>query len=429
MHLDYQMSTLSNGVRVVSSLIPHSGSVAMGFWVGVGGRYEPEQLGGVSHFIEHLLFKGTKTRSARQISEAIEGRGGYFNAFTQEESTCYYARIGASHARQVLDILIDMYLQPRLAAADIDKERGVIIEEIMMYRDQPQQVVVEKLGEMLWSKHALGRPLTGLPEVVAKISRKDLVHFKESNYCPENTIVAFAGKLNHDNLVAQLEKSVGKLKKGKAPEFTRVTKKTRQESVAVVEKETEQTHLAMGFRLFGRHDKRRYILKLLSVILGENMSSRLFQSVREKHGLAYAISSGANLFSETGVLEICAGMDKKKLMRAMALIISELNKMKRTEVSAVVLKRAKDYAIGQLAIGLESTSSQMIWAGDHLLAYDTLEQPNDFVEKITAVTATEIRELAAELMQPERLSVAVVTAATKEPLEKMIKEQVHSLGV
>ncbi len=409
MKLDYKETKLKNGIRIVTSHMPQVESVAMGIWVGVGGRYESKRVSGISHFIEHLLFKGTESRSARAISEAIEGRGGYFNAFTQEESTCYYARIRADHARNVAEILTDMYRHPKFAKADIDKERGVIIEEIMMYRDLPQQVVQEVLGQLLWSKHPVGRPLIGTPQNIMRMTREDILGFKAKNYLPNNTIVALAGHVDHDVVAGQIDDMLGSVRAGKKPNSPAVTRATKQDRVQVLTKKIEQTHLALGVRVFGKRDPRRYALKILSVILGENMSSRLFQVVREKHGLAYSIHSSVHLFHETGALVISAGLDRKRALKALKLVTSELEKIRSKPVGARLLRRAKDYSIGQLAISLESTTNQMLLLGEQLLGYGSFHQPAETIQKLEKVTAEDVCRVAGQVLRSRKISVAMVT--------------------
>ncbi len=427
MILDCAQSRLPNGIRVATTRMPGVESVAIGIWVGVGGRYEEPRISGVSHFIEHLLFKGTKTRTARDISQAIEGRGGYFNAFTQEEATCYYARITAEHMADVLDILADMYLNPRFDRADIDKERGVIIEEISMYKDQPQQLVAEMLGELVWLDHPLGRPLIGTEKTVGHIRRRDILDYKARKYVPENTVVVFAGKVDHEACVRKIRQLLGSVRGGRKPVFSPVSRSVRQENVAVLAKDIEQTHIDMGVRLFGRHDSRRYALKLMSIVLGENMSSRLFQVVREKHGLAYSIHSGAQLFAETGLLDIQAGVDRDRVGKALELIVNELARLKDQPVGARELRRAKDYAIGQLRIGMESTSSQMMWVGESLLNYDRLVQPQEAIRGIEKVAAADVHRLANEVLSGRRLSVAMITPKGNDDTARMIREQIAAL--
>jgi predicted Zn-dependent peptidase len=427
MKLDYQETQLPNKVQVLTARMPQVQSVACGIWVGVGGRYEHTRQSGASHFIEHLLFKGTHKRSARAISQAIEGRGGYFNAFTQEEATCYYTRIGAKHAWKALDILADMYLNPRFAPADIDKERGVIIEEIMMYRDQPHQLVQDFLGELIWTNHPVGRPLIGTPENIARMTREEILAFKTSKYTGGNTRVAFAGKVDHDECVRVVEALLQDLSARSAPHCKRVDAKTVQRSVHVHKKVVEQSHVALGFRLFGRHDKRRYVLKLLSVIFGENMSSRLFQVVREKHGLAYSIHSSMHLFDETGALVVSAGLERARTDKALQLIFGEVARLTDRPVAARELRRAKDYAIGQLEIGLENTINQMMWIGENSLSYRRLIQPTEVMQRIEAVTEKDILNLAREIFLPKRTSVAMVTPNEPDPQERQIRAAVDLL--
>lgn len=428
MLLLFNATQLPNGIRVATANMPSVESVAMGVWVGVGGRYEDKRISGVSHFIEHLLFKGTKTRSARDISQAIEGRGGYFNAFTQEESTCYYARISAEHLKSTFAILSDMYMNPKFAAADINKERGVIIEEIMMYKDQPQHLVQEILGELLWRDHALGRPLIGTTETVGKVSRADILNFKNSKYVADNTVIVFAGKVDHEECVKLVAGRLGHIRGSRKPVYLPVTGQTAQNDVVVHPKDIEQTHVALGIRLFGRHDKRRYSLKLLSIILGENMSSRLFQVVREKHGLAYSIHSSIQLFDETGVLDIQAGVDCDRLGRAIELILSELARIKDKPVGDQELRRAKDYAIGQLRIGLESTSNQMMWVGENLMSYGRFIQPSEVVRKVEAVSEKDIYRVAGEVLNSRSLSVAMVTPGGGDKHAHLIRDKMAILA-
>lgn len=409
MFVNVNETRLPNGVRVISSEIPHVASVSLGAWVGVGARYEPRPMGGVSHFIEHLLFKGTQTRSALDITRSIEGRGGYLNAFTQEESTCYYARVTADHAWESLDVLVDMVRNPLFDPAEVEKERNVIIEEMLMYEDQPQQVVQEMLGVTLWKNHPLGRPIIGRQETISRMTRDDIVAFKEKRYVPGNTVFAFAGHVTHDECVARVEKAMGDTEKRTIPRFTRVTNQVDQGRAAVQKKSIEQAHLAMGIRLFGRSDRRRHILKVLNTILGENMSSRLFQIVREKHGLAYSVHSSAHLYADTGTLTISAGLDRDNHVKAQKLILKELARFRDRAVGTRELKRAKDYAKGQILLGLESTTNQMMWLGDNLLSHGRFIDPERSMSEIAAVTAEDIQKLANRFFRKSRLSVSLVS--------------------
>ena len=301
-----------------------------------------------------------------------------------------------------------MYLHPRMAVSDIRKERDVVIEEIMMGRDHPQQQVDDLLGELLWSGHALGRPLTGSPESVKNL-------YRSRHYVASNTVIAFAGKVDHADCVAHVKALFrdGEVSRGRASRP--VDRRVPQKALCLKAKQSEQVHLAMGFRLFGRHDRRRHALRLLSIILGENMSSRLFQVVREQYGLAYAIQAGMHLFHDTGALMVTAGLDRARLDRALHLIVREVVRMRTAPVSKRELERARDYAVGQLRLGLEGTSSQMMWIGEHLLTRGRLIAPEESQAGFEAVTVADVYALAQTILRPSLLSVAMLLPdVTKE---------------
>lgn len=425
---DVRATRLPNGIRVITSTLPYVESVSLGIWAAVGGRYETERLCGISHFIEHLLFKGTRRRSAKQISEAIEGRGGYLNAFTQEESTCYYARIASTQLWKAFDVLADMYLNARFAAADIHRERGVIVEELMMYRDQPHHAVQEDLRGLLWPDHPLGRNLGGRPETVSGMKRGDIVAYKTRKYVPGNTIFAFAGKVRHEECVSRVDALFGDRPRQPLPRYSRMTGATKQAALRVSSREIEQTHLALGCRLFGRHDSRRYALKILSAVLGENMSSRLFQAVREKHGLAYAIHTGIHLFDETGAFFVSAGLDRSKVEKAVELIVRELDRIRQRPVGRQELKRAKDYVTGQLRLGLESTSTQMIWAGENLVSYKRFVPPEQVIEAVNCVQSEDLLRLARTVFRRNRFSLALITPEKARVPSRVLRKALAALG-
>ncbi len=403
-----QETTLPNGLRVISSEVPHVASVAFGVWVGVGSRYESKAMGGASHFIEHMLFKGTRKRSALEISQAIEGKGGYLNAFTQEESTCFYARVTCPQLEQAFDTISDMCVHSNFKAEELEKERQVVLEEMMMYGDQPQHLVHELLERNLWKGHALGRPIIGDSESVPSMSRRDLTSFWKHHYVPSNMVCAFAGNVSHDECVRLVKARMGRLKAARRPVPRKCGERVGQGAFASAEKPIEQAHLAMGIRLFGRHDERRYALKVMNTVLGENMSSRLFQVVREKHGLAYSIHSSRCLHGDQGALVIGAGLEKGSAPKALKLILRELERLRQRKISQREMELARDYAIGQVQLGLESMSNQMTWLGDNLLSFDQFMPPADAVAALSAVTADEVQALAQSCLVPERMTLAVV---------------------
>ncbi len=411
---EYTITQLPSGVRVATAEMPQMESITMGLWVGIGGRYESKRVAGISHFIEHLLFKGTKRRSAKQISQTVEGVGGYLNAFTGEETTCYYAKASHRYLDTLLDVLGDMYLHAKFAAADIDKERQVIKEELLMYRDQPDHYVHELLTEALWPNQPLGRSLTGTPESLDAIVRPTLLDFKSGNYIAANTVVAVAGHCRHDDIVARVERTLPLTRNSRTPRFEPARDGQRSPRLRFLSKNVEQTHLAIGVRGYSRKDSRRFPMKLLSVLLGENMSSRLFQTIREQHGLAYSIQSSTSYFADTGAFVISAGLDTKRLHKALQLVLRELKKIAKRAPATEELRRAKDYSIGQMRLGLESTSNQMMWIGEHLLAYGLIHTPEEIERKIEAVTPEQIQSVAAEMFRDNRLNAAVITPSKEE---------------
>jgi len=359
----FQITRLPSGLSIATTEMPHRASVSLGLWVGVGGRYEPVELNGVSHFIEHLLFKGTSKRSAKEISQAVEGIGGYLNAFTGEESTCFYSKGRHDRFDELLDVLADMFLNSKFETAEIEKERGVIKEELAMYLDQPQHHVQELLNETLWPNQPLGRPLTGTMKSLDAITRADLLHFQRSNYVTDATLISAAGNLSHKRVVRAIARYAPRFPRGKRPHFAPAANPQVQPRVRIVTRKIEQAQLALGFRTCSRHDERRFALRLLNTLLGENMSSRLFQVVREDRGLAYNIYSSLSFFDDTGDLVISAGLDAENGDKTLSLIRRELRRLTITTPSASELRRARDYVIGQIDLSLENTESLMMWLG------------------------------------------------------------------
>jgi predicted Zn-dependent peptidase len=405
----YRITRLENGLTVATAEMPHMASVSLGLWVGVGSRHEPSKLNGVCHFIEHLLFKGTKRRSPLEISQAVEGIGGYLNAFTSEEITCFHSRACHDRFDELLDVLMDMFLNSRFAAGDIEKERGVIKEEMAMYMDQPQHLVQELLNATLWPDQPLGRPITGTSKTLDAMRRGDLVEYLKDNYVTGGTLIAAAGRLDHRRVTAAVARYASRLPAGKRPGFIPARSEQREPGIRLFTKDTEQTQIALGIRTCPRHDPRRYALRLLNVLLGENMSSRLFQVIREDRGLAYSIYSTPSFFDDTGDLVISAGLDTDNLFETFRLILRELRRLRETPPRAGELRRARDYVIGQIDLGLESTDNQMNWIGEQWLGHGRIVQPNEVKRRLRQVTAGEIRAVARDFFRPQHLNLALVS--------------------
>jgi predicted Zn-dependent peptidase len=420
----FRISHHKNGLTVATAEMPHMASVAVGIWVGVGGRYEPASLCGVSHFIEHLLFKGTRHRSAKQISQDIEGIGGYLNAFTTEENTCFYSKACHHRFNDLIEVLMDMFLNSKFDPVEIDKERNVIKEELAMYLDQPHQHVQELLNETLWPDHPLGRPLTGTEQTIDALTRAQIVSYQRTNYLSKTTLVVAAGDVQHEHVVKAVSKYARHMPQGRSPTFLPAPHEQQEPRLRLFTKTTEQTQLALGVRTCSRHDERRFALRLLSTLLGENMSSRLFQVVREDHGLAYSIYSSLAFFDDVGVLNISAGMETKNVEKAFRLVLREIHRTRQGLPTPAELRRARDYVIGQLDLSLENTENRMMWAGEQLVGYGKIFSPDEIKQRLFEVRASEIRAVARDFLEPRRMSLALVSPLKKVPrLTRLLRSE------
>ena len=420
--MQYRTTSLENGVRIATREMPEMKSVSVGLWIAVGGRHEPEEFCGISHFLEHLLFKGTAKRTGRDITEEVEGLGGFVNAFTTEDHTCLYAKAAAQHMPTLANVLCDMYVNSLFAEQEIERERDVIREEILMYKDQPGQFSQELLTEAMWPRHALGRPLTGSVESISRIKREHLLKFIAENYNGLSTVVTVAGRCNHDEVVKNFRSKLKKLPRGRAPAFQRWNEVKREQRVLVAKDETEQTHLALGYHAMSRTDDRRHAMKLLSVILGENMSSRLFQQLRERYAFCYSVHSGTLVLEDSGLVSICVGLEPAKLRSALRAIHRELGKLLHKPPSKKELRQAQEYTIGQNELGLESTTNQIMWMGESLIAYDKVVDPEEVQAKFKEVTSEQIQEVANLCFAPQRMGLGVVGPVESSKVERWITD-------
>jgi predicted Zn-dependent peptidase len=405
----YQATRLENGLTVATAEMPHVATVSLGVWVGVGGRCEPEALSGISHFIEHLLFKGTRRRSARDISQAVEGIGGYLNAFTSEEHTCFYAKAGHEHFDELLDVLTDMFLHSTFVPTELAKEREVIKEELAMYMDQPQQYVQELLNATLWPGQPLGRSITGTEKTLDAISRRHIVDFQRNHYAAEGVVIAAAGRVQHRQVVKAVAGYARKFPRGRRARFQPATAAQSGPVVRLHAKKTEQTQIAFGVRACSRHHEQRFALRLLNAVLGENMSSRLFQTIREDQGLAYSIYSANSFFEDTGDLVISAGLDLANLEKILKIMLREIKRLTVELVPAAELRRARDYLIGQLDLSLENSENQMMWVGEQWLGYGKILPPERLKQRLGEVTPRDVRAVAREFFRPEQFNLALVS--------------------
>lgn len=406
--MNSKVSALPNGLRVATCTMPSSQTVAVGLWAAVGARHEPARIGGISHFLEHLLFKGTKRRSARRISEEVEGVGGDLNAYTAEERTCYYAAASADHLARITEVLSDMYCNPLLNDTEVERERGVIVEEIEMIRDEPAQHVQELLTAETWKGNSLARPITGTRKTLSSIIRPDLSGYLRYHYHAGSTVLTAAGAVDHDEMMEMAKRCLGKLRKGSAPRRLPLPGRQTSPRIVIEERESQQTQLALSFRGVGARDPRRFAITLLQVILGGNMSSRLFQELREQRGLCYSVSASLSTHSDCGAFEIALGLDGKNVAKALKLILRECDRIIAKGPSVTELRRACDYSIGTSRMALERAATQNYRLGTSLLTHGKIISPEEVYERLANVTREEIRKVASQVLNRRTLCLAMV---------------------
>ncbi|MDD3726299.1 MAG: pitrilysin family protein, partial [Candidatus Ratteibacteria bacterium] len=417
--MEWQEIKIKNGIRIMYKVMPEFHSVSTGIWIKTGSRFETEKISGISHFLEHLLFKGTKKRNYRQIKEAIEGVGGTFNGFTSEEATCYWIKILGEYIELCLDVLSDMIQNPLLKEKDIEKERNVITEEINMYRDIPARYVFELFDEILYGGHPLGQPITGTVESISRIRREDMFQYIRDFYTAENVVVSIAGNINEKTIEKIIDKYLSSVKNRQENTFILWERKPSGPKTKVLYRKTEQTHIVMGGLAPDRFDSKRYPLTVLNTILAGNMSSRLFNRIRESMGLAYAIKGMTKHYQDTGAYLIYAGVSPEKTEKATSAIIEEMKKMKEKGPTQNEMKRAKKFIVSQILMGLEDNLEYMLWMGEERLFRKKLITIQETVEKINSVVAEDVKGIAEELFRPENMYLSLIGPSADE--EKMTK--------
>jgi len=423
MNADIKSTVLPNGVRVLTAEMPYFESVSMGLWARSGSRYESRAQAGINHYIEHLLFKGTKRRNSKKISEDIEGRGGYLNGFTHQEATCYYSKVPAPILKKGFDVLADMYLNSLFKKSDVESERKVIVEELMMDLDQPQNLAQQLMDDCLWMDHPVGRPIIGNFKSLETITQQNIIDYQQKVYSGKNTIVTFAGKIRHEESLKLVDKYFSQLDSGRKLSFKKASAEDSIiKPVGLMDKDINQGYMSIGFKAFGKFDERRFALNVLTSILGGNMSSRLFQTVREKHGLAYYVHSGGQLFKDCGGVIVSAGIQTEKRLKALDLIGKELLKITTKPVTTSELRRAKDYITGQFLINKESTSSFMLWLGEAAIAGRDEINPKEVLAKIEVVSKDDVINVAKSVFKPNNSSIAIVAKGVNDKDKCQIEE-------
>lgn len=406
---DWQLTTLDNGLRVLTTAVPTAQSASTAFFVRVGSRNEDPRTNGLSHYIEHMLFKGTETRpKATQISQAIEGAGGSLNAYTTKELTTYWNNVPFERAETALEVLADMVQHSLLEGEEIDRERTVVQQEIKRAHDNPGSFVGELLGLAVYGDQPIGWPIAGSVETVEEMQRSDLMEHMGQYYTAENAVLSVSGNVEHEQVVEQAAAAFQDLPNG-TPPSPPASQQDRPEAYLQLDpRDLEQTNVAISMRAIARKDPDHYALDLMNTALGRGMSSRLFQEVRERRGLAYSVSAGGARFSDTGSLTVSAGVTREHQEEAIEVILTELRKFVDEPMGDEELQRTKDYAAGSFRLSLETPMALGQRYGSQLLMDGEIEPPDETVEAIRAVTAEDIQQVAKRIIGPGIFSIAVV---------------------
>jgi predicted Zn-dependent peptidase len=401
----YVLSELDSGERVISERVPSVRSVAIGFWIGAGSRDETEAKAGVSHFIEHLLFKGSQAYTAQQIAEIFDGLGGELNAATSREHTMVYARVPDEHVQTALNVMTDMVFAP--AFSELDAEREVVLEEIAMYEDTPQELVHDLFSEAVFGRHALGRPVIGTADVISSVTRRVLSTYHRQMYAGGNVVIAAAGNVEHNKLIRMLQRAQGEQRPPAGrPRVRRPLVKAPPPGFRFAKKDTEQYHVCVGAPGIARSDRRRFAASILDSILGGSASSRLFQEIREKRGMAYAVYSFASQYTDTGLVGIYLGTREENLAPCLEIAGEQLLDIAAGNLRPDEVARAKENLKGRIMLSMESTSNRMSRLGKSLITDTELLSFERIIAEIEAVEPDEVAELAGLLFAPEKLSIS-----------------------
>ena len=410
----YNKTELDNGLRVITSSMPHSRSVCLVALVGTGSCYETKNEAGISHFAEHLFFKGTQRRpTSREITQDIEGVGGIINGGTDKEMTVFWCKVASPHFAIALDVLSDLLLNSRFDTKDIEKERQVIIEEINMNLDIPQQRVDMLIDELLWPEQPLGREITGYKETVSSLTREQLLNYLARRYMPNNTVLSIAGNIQHDEAMTQIQPMFDKWPAGELVTGYATNDRQTEARLRIEPKDVEQAHLCLAVHGFSRSHPQRFIIDLLNTVLGAGMSSRLFMEIRERRGLAYDIHSYTEHFLHSGSFGIYAGVDPAKTEAALAAILEELSKI-RQGIAISELTRARELSKGRLYLRFEDSQSVALWYGTQEILLRQILDVDDVISIVDAIAVDELREVAQEILVDSGFNLAITGPVEKD---------------
>lgn len=408
----YKKTVLDNGIRVVTERIPSVRSVSLGLWANVGSRDESAEESGISHFLEHMVFKGTKKRSVLEIAQSLESLGGYLNAFTNKEQTCFYARALDEHVGEAMDVISDLIQNSTFKKKELERERTVVIEELRSAADNPEDIIFDYFDKAIFPEHNLGFPIIGTEVNLRRFTRDDLLAHIETHYAPSHVVVAAAGNVDHNALVRLTEKYLTQLP-AERHNGNRLAapKEIDHSTYAEYYRPINQAHICLGTLGYSIRHRDRYAFMVMNALLGEGMSSRLYQTIREKHGLAYSVYSFANMMSDAGVFGVYIGTEKKNVKNSIELIQRELSKLRTTPVTKVELDRTKSQIKGVMMLGLENMSGRMMRLGSTELYFESFTSLDEIIRRVDAVTSEELQSVANDLFRAETFSTVIVRPA------------------
>jgi len=414
----YNKTVLDNGLRVITSAMPHSRSVCLALFVGAGSCYESKEEAGISHFAEHLFFKGTKRRpTSKEITQDIEGIGGMINGGTDKEITVYWCKVASPHFTIALDVLSDLLLNSRFDTENIEKERQIIIEEINMNMDIPQQRVNVLIDDLLWPEQSLGREVIGYKETVSSLTREQLLDYLACRYMPNNTVLSVSGNMQHEEAIAQIEPLFRKWAAGKLTAGYPTNNNQMEARLRIDPKDIEQAHLCLAVHGFSHSHPQRFTLDLLNTVLGGGMSSRLFTEIRERRGLAYDIHSYTEHFLDSGSFGVYAGVDPEKTETALAAILEELSRI-RLGIATSELTRAKELAKGRLYLRFEDSHHVALWYGGQEILTRQILDIDDVISIVDAITVDQLQEVAQKILTDSGLNLAITGPIKEDNLSK-----------
>ena len=419
----YKIIKLENNLRIAIEEMPYIKSVAIVFGIGAGSRYEVQKHQGISHLIEHMLFKGTTRRkSTLEISQVIEGIGGEINASTSKETTYLYAKVPQEQFKTAFDVLADIILNSLMREEDLHKEKNIIIEEIKKYQDIPEELVEILLDKIMWKNHPLGKSILGDEKSIINIQREDLLSYINTFYRPNNLVISVAGNIKIEEVILQVDKYFKLIKKGEVKNYLPAKDNQKSTQIGIKYKKSNQTHLSFGFPGISRLDPDKYSVDLLDIILGSGLSSRLFQKIRVRKSLAYDIHSFIQYFNDISSFNIYAGIDSSKLRETIQTILGELNKIKDSNLKEDELRKAKEMYKGALSLSLESTLSRAFWLGNRILLYGKTSTFDEIKEKIEEVKVKDIQKMAQNIFTKDKINLSIVG-----PFKEKDKEEYNSL--